>query len=214
MKKYFLMGIAFLLPFVITLFILIWVIDFLTNPFLSLTKDLILFFLPMSYLFLEEHHFLGIILSRIFILLSLLFFTCFFGFLADKYIFSSCFSYLQKIFLKMPIIRAIYKICKDIASSTVSADAPLFQQTVLIPFPHQDSLALGLVVKEVPPCTQKETDIEIAVFVPTSPHPISGFLLLTPKKWTKPVDLSTEEVFKYLISCGANSPEKTKGPDV
>jgi len=47
---------------------------------------------------------------------------------------------------------------------------------------------------------------DLAVFVPTAPHPMSGFVLLTPQKIVIPVDVSVEDAFKFLISCGVIHP--------
>ena len=172
-------------------------VDFLTDPFLGLAKGTLIHFThrqePPPYV---------IFLGRLFVLVFLFFFTVALGFLARKYVFYRLLTRLQKLFLKVPVIRVIYKLCHAIAETTFTPDSKLFKQTVLIPFPHKDSLAIGLVTGEIPASLKKDTDIEVAVFVPTAPHPISGFVLLTPKNLIKPIDLSTEEAFKYIISCG------------
>jgi uncharacterized membrane protein len=197
MKRHFLTGLILLLPFAISAFILLWMIDFLTDPFLEVTKGTLTHLThqqePPAYV---------VFLGRLFVLVFLFFFTVTLGFLGRKYIFSRLLKHLQKLFLKVPVIRVIYRLCHDIAEATFTQDTKLFKQTVLIPFPHKDSLAIGLVTGEIPSSIQNGTGVEVAVFVPTAPHPISGFVLLTPRNLIKPIDLSTEEAFKYIISCG------------
>lgn len=207
MKRHFLTGLILLLPFTISVLILLWMINFLTDPFLDVTKG------TLTHLnHRQEPAAYVIFLGRLFVLVFLFFFTAGLGFLARKYIFSSLFKHLQKLFLKVPVIRVIYRICHDIAAATFTQDTKLFKQTVLIPFPHKDSLAIGLVTGEVPDCIKKDTGVEIAVFVPTAPHPVSGFVLLSPKNLIKPIDLSTEEAFKYIISCGTVPEDKHTSP--
>ncbi len=206
MKRHFLTGLILLLPFAISALLVIWLIDLLTDPFLDATKKM------FSHFVHEDHpSAIEIFLGRLFVLIFLFFFTAGLGFLGRKYLFSKLFKNLQTLFLKMPIIRVVYKLCHDIAEATFTPDTKLFKETVLVPFPYKDSFAIGLVTGKIPPSLQKEFggEVEAAVFVPTSPHPISGFLLLTPHKLTKPIDLSTEDAFKYIISCGT-VPDTTK----
>lgn len=212
MKRYFLTGLILLLPFAISLLAFLWLVDILTDPFLEMVQTSLVF--KNHELFFHEHPTLALFISRSLILIFLFFFILFLGALGRKYVFSKIVDRLESLFLKVPIIRVIYKLCHEVTSATFSSGSKLFKETVLIPFPQQDSLAIGLVTGEIPPALKKEgVDIEMAVFVPTSPHPMSGFILLTPKKLIKPVDLSTEEAFQYIISCGTMSQTQQKRPD-
>ncbi len=210
-KRYFLTGLALLLPFAISLLIVIWLVDLLTDPFLHLAQETLFRNHPF---FLENHPTFTLVLSRISVLVFLFFFTLFLGILGEKYIFSKLLAHLQTLFLKVPILRVIYKLCHDITTATLKADSKLFKQTVLIPFPHKDSWAIGLTTSDVPKAFKEQVpEIEIAVFVPTSPHPMSGFVLLTPQKLIKPIDLSAEDAFKYIISCGTTLDLKSTPPE-
>lgn len=200
MRKHFLTGLVFLLPIAISILIFVWVLDFLTGPFMPLAE------LCLSHLF--QNPTLTLLASRVLVALFLIFLTITVGFLARKYIAAKALALVHRLFARIPYLRTIYSFSKEITSTMLSSDAPTFSKSVLIPFPQENSLALGLAVEKVPEALQKSgVDVELSVFVPTAPHPISGFLLLSSQKQTVKVDMTTEEVLKFLISCGTVPPE-------
>ncbi len=212
MKRYFITGLIFLIPFVITILLLITAVDIITDPFTSLASH----FLGK---WTQTHPELTKIISRLLVLLFVCLFTLSLGFLAQKYLIANLLHRLQNFLQKIPFVRVIYRFTKDVTKMTLSSEEKLFKQTVLVPFPQTDSLAIGLVSRPPPPCISNAapSEVEIAVFIPTAPHPISGFLLLTSQKWVKPIDVSTEDAFKYIISCGTvtdfKQPPKADSPN-
>jgi uncharacterized membrane protein len=206
MKRFFLTGLIVLLPFAISIFLFIWILDLLTDPFLALARGILLYLTENDPLILERHPHIAMALSRLLIISFLIGLTFCLGFLTRKYTFSYFFNKIQKIFLRIPFLRVVYKVSHDLAKVTFATDSSLFKETVLLPFPHKDALALGLITAECPPVLKKYVDIELSVFVPTAPHPISGFILFTPKKDVFQVELSTEDAFKFIISCGSTNP--------
>ena len=79
---------------------------------------------------------------------------------------------------------------------------------MLIPFPNDETYAVGFVTGDTPEVL-KEGSLpltDFAIFVPTAPHPMSGYVLLAPKKIVRHVDVSVEDAFKFLISCGVIHP--------
>ncbi|MBX9923465.1 MAG: DUF502 domain-containing protein [Rhabdochlamydiaceae bacterium] len=197
MKRYFITGLICLLPFVITIFLLVEVLNLITDPFVPLAEHLL-------GRWAQTHPALALVTSRILVLLFASLFTLILGTLAQKYLVAHLLHRLQSLLQKIPLIRVIYRFTKDVAKVTLSSEEKLFSQTVLVPFPQTDSLAIGLVSRPPPPCITNavQSEIEMAIFIPSAPHPISGFLLLTSQKWVKPIDMSTEDAFKYIISCG------------
>lgn len=197
-------GLVILLPFTLSLLIFIWLIEILTAPFMPIAKALLLY-----TGFLHDKTALStIFLSRILVILFLLTATFLVGFLARRLIIAYLISLSNRLFLRIPGFRTIYCFCQNITKAAFNTSAPPFKSSVLISFPHKDSLALGLVTGSIPEALKKHIgELEIAVFVPTAPHPISGFILMTSKKCVCPVDMTTEEVFKFIISCGIIPPE-------
>jgi len=132
------------------------------------------------------------------------------GFFGRKFFFKLFLRLMDKLFLRIPIIKTIYHLINEITKSVFSQDKKTFKQTVLLPFPNDNSHAIGFVTGPVPEAFKKASPTsDLSVFVPTSPQPISGFLLITPKQFAYPVDVSIEDAFKFLLSCGVMHPGET-----
>lgn len=78
----------------------------------------------------------------------------------------------------------------------------------MIPFPGRPNHSLGFIAGEVAEeCQAKSKTPLVSVFAPTAPHPVSGFLFLVPEKDVLDVNMTNEEVVKFLVSCGMIVPE-------
>lgn len=216
MKKNLLSGLALLLPLAVTVFIFVFLVDLLTTPFLEHVKDIIKFF-SQSYVDFDKHSTFLILLSRVLILITLFVGIIILGFLGKRIFFH----YIMKTFhywmMKIPLINKIYKGTRDIIMALLSEDKKIFSRVVAVPFPNEHAKAIGLVTGNAPiHLDQNQKQNENAptektlksVFVATSPHPLSGFLLLTEEKYLTRIDFSVEDAFKYLISCGVYSPKR------
>jgi uncharacterized membrane protein len=208
MKKYFFTGFITLLPIALTLIIISWLFSLFTAPLSGITEAMILAYEKKLGLSLANHDVLVVFLSRIFALILLLLLILFLGFCGQKFLINVFLKIPERLFAHIPLVRTIYRLSHDITKAMFSENKKTFKETVLLPFPHHDALAVGFVTGETPPIfNQKDRPhTDLAIFVPTAPHPMSGFVLLTPKKIALPVDVSVEDAFKFLISCGVIHP--------
>ena len=112
---------------------------------------------------------------------------------------------------KIPIIKTIYRISREISASVFSNEKKnLFKGTVAVPFPHEKCRALGLLSGEPPHQVQeKQKDLQ-SVFIPTAPHPVSGFLVMYNQNEIQNTNIETEDLFKFLLSCGLYHPGEEK----
>lgn len=205
MKKTFLAGLATLLPIAVTIFIVFFIIDFVTAPFVGIVEDLITKHGTQELA--EHHHYLLLILSRVIVLLLFVVIVFILGILGRRIFFSWFINLTERIFIKIPIIKSIYRISREISNSVLNMKKEkLFKGTVMVPFPHPQSKALGL-LSGMPPgqVRDKKKDLQ-AVFVPTAPHPISGFLLMYHENEIEKSTIETEDLFKFLLSCGIYKP--------
>lgn len=205
MKKYLFTGFITLLPLALTLLIINYVFNVLTEPFVGIVESIFLTY-KEKFGFIK-HQTLILLVSRLIALIFLFLLILFLGVLGQK-----LFARLSdKLFLHIPIFKSIYRVVQDVTNAVFSQKEKTFKCTVLIPFPFPETHAIGFVTGSVPPKIKKVlSDLDVAVFVPTSPHPISGFILLTPKKQALDVDITVEEGFKFLLSCGAFHPGETE----
>jgi len=199
MKKCFITGLIILLPIAFTLWILFFFLDFLTEPFVGIAEELFHSILP-------RHQGLIIFASRLIIIAGFICLIFLLGFIGQKFFFRTLLRFTEKIFSKIPLVKTIYRLFREITHAVVKTESKAFKSTVLAPFPMEKSKALGLVINDLPtPLLEKEK--LKSVFIPTSPHPISGFLLMFPEDSLEPLDVSTEDVFKILLSCGIVQPK-------
>ena len=108
----------------------------------------------------------------------------------------------------MPIIRRIYTAVKEISEVFLGDRKTAFQRAVVVHYPHQSSYAIAFVTKEGIPYFNAALSEELVnVFLPTTPNPTSGFMLMLPKRDVHEVAISVEEAMKIVISGGAFSPQ-------
>jgi uncharacterized membrane protein len=205
MKKYLVAGIIILVPIILTIMLFVFVVNIFTSPFLNIVTNLLMKFhqgLPLL-----KNTALLIFLARFIIILILCIFILLLGLIARGFIFKAFLNTADKILAKIPFVRTIYKAFKDMASSFSSNKRKAFTKTVMISFPSQDSYCIGFETGEVPEeCQSKVKRKLIPVWVPTSPHPFSSFLVLAPVDEIHSIDMKNEDAVKFIISCGLIMP--------
>ncbi len=213
MKKYLLTGLITLLPIALTLMIVHYLFNLLTTPFVQPVESLLLAYEKTNDFQILHYDALVLFISRVIALFLLFGLILLLGYLGRKFFFHSTLHWTNQLFLRIPIIKTIYRISKDVTKAFFSPSGKTFKQTVLVPFPYPDAYALGFVTGDIPPSFKAVLpDVDVAVFVPTAPHPLSGFILMTSQKQLTPTDITTEEAFKFLVSCGVIHPGQPLPP--
>lgn len=210
MKKYFFTGFVTLLPLALTFIIANWLFNLFAAPLAGITETIILAYEKQLGLSLEHHDTLVLFLSRVLALILLFILILFLGFCGQKFLINVFLKIPERLFSHIPLVRTIFRLSNDITKAVFSDNKKTFKETVLLPFPHEEALTIGFVTGETPPMLKVgKTETDFAVFVPTAPHPMSGYVLLVPKKILHHVDVSVEDAFKFLISCGVIHPGET-----
>jgi len=122
----------------------------------------------------------------------------------------------NKILSKIPFVKSIYNVSKDVAGAFVShGEKKAFKKSVVTIFPSKKSFCVGFETGEIPPICQKHIkEPLVPVFVPTAPHPISGYLLMVKKKHVKDVNMTNEETVKFTVSCGIITPDNNESQNI
>ncbi len=129
------------------------------------------------------------------------------GMIASNLIGRRFFGAGERILNSLPIVRRIYFAIKEISEVFLTDKKTAFQRVVLIHYPHERSYALAFVTKDSAGFfNELAGEALISVFIPTTPNPTSGFMLMIPARDVTPVDISVEEAMKMVISGGAFSP--------
>jgi uncharacterized membrane protein len=108
----------------------------------------------------------------------------------------------DKLFARIPVLRSIYVGAREVTRAFASNRARSFRRVALIPFPHEGVWAVGFVTAEFSEATPEGTRRMVAVFMPTTPNPTTGFFLVYPLASIKPTDLAVEEALRMVISGG------------
>lgn len=210
MKKYFITGLVLLLPIAVTISLLIFFFNFLTEPFAGMIAGVFDYYdlLESDFLFVKGHE-IQFFISQILILAIFFFLTVLIGWVA-RYFFINCFfSLWEKLLHKIPLVRSIYKASQEVITTLFSSNSNTFKQVVLVPFPSQETMAIGLITQENLSAISKELDSDkVTVFLPTAPNPTSGFLMIYSKSEITYIDMKVEDAFKFLISCGVVTPSQ------
>lgn len=207
MKKYLFTGFVILLPAVLTLMVIFFLFDLFTGPFLTIVTPLVT--LIEHKLSLKLPAGFTVFFTRLFSLIFLCIFIFFLGFVTQLFLVRNFINWANEIMYRIPFIRTVYKVSKDVFSALFSTEGKkAFKHPVMIPFPGQPNYCLGFVAGEVAEECQRKVKVPlVSVFAPTAPHPISGFLFLVPENDVHKVQMTNEEVVKFLVSCGTIVPE-------
>jgi uncharacterized membrane protein len=205
MKKYFITGLAILLPLAVTIGIVVFIVNFLTEPFIGLVVNIF-----VSWGLKAPEHYRWIISpgilhygSQIIILIGLFFLTVLLGFLAKVFLFKSLIRLSDYIMHRIPFINKVYTTSQEVIKALFYSPTKSFSKVVLVPFPSPYVYSVGLISGEALKACKAALNREVvSVFVPTTPNPTSGYLLMFKKEDVISLDMTVEEALKYIISCG------------
>ncbi|MCB1111873.1 MAG: DUF502 domain-containing protein [Chlamydiales bacterium] len=204
MRKYFITGLMILLPLAMTIIIVMFLVNLLTVPFIGIVQSIFNYYdiFTQGFLFLSAAQVQEYV-AKVLILAALFFSTVFIGWITRWYFIHRLLKIWDYLFNKVPFIRSVYKTSQDVINTIFTNDSKSFKQVVLVPFPGSESYSIGLITRESLPGLPKPGDSElVAVFVPTTPNPTSGFLIIFEEKEVIYLDMRVEEALKYVISCG------------
>ena len=126
------------------------------------------------------------------------------GWISLSFLGRKFFEILNNILKKIPILRTIYSAIGQMTESFTKSDNKQ-KSVVLLEYPKKDVWAVGFATKENKGIiSQKIGDELVNVFVPTTPNPTSGFLLMVPKKNLIFLDISFEQASKFIVSAGTS----------
>lgn len=197
-RQIFIAGLAATIPIGLSLYVLFFLIALMDNllgiiPHRFHPDTLLQFHIPG----------LGVIF------LILLIFVA--GLMMKSYIGNRIVNFGEAVFRKIPVIRSVYDGAKQVVDRMFVQKSRSFKKVVLVEFPRPGAYTIGFVTGPAhdriwrhvgQPCTN--------VFVPTTPNPTSGYLLVIPDRDLIEVNMTVEEALTYVISCGLVQPQVLK----
>ena len=188
LRNNFFAGAVVLIPIGITLYLSLFIIKISSN---ILPKELN----PNNYLPFE--------IPGIEIIIAVIIIT-FIGWLSLSFLGKKIFELINRILKRIPILRTIYSAINQMTESLTKSDNKQ-KSVVLLEYPKKDVWAVGFATKENKGIINDKIGNELVnVFVPTTPNPTSGFLLMVPKKNLIFLDITFEQASKFIVSAGTS----------
>jgi uncharacterized membrane protein len=196
---------AVVLPATISIGAVIWIFGTVAS-----FTDTLLFFLPRELT--HQDHGAGPMdwyWSTIAFLVAICL-ICAVGVSARHYFGRRMIEWVDAALLQVPFLNKLYGATKQINEALTSGNRNAFKTVVLVEFPHPGTYALGFITSEEQVGAPARLNQKlVCVFVPTTPNPTSGFLLLIPENKVTRLEMSVAEGIKYIISLGSITPEST-----
>jgi uncharacterized membrane protein len=198
-------GLLIVLPGVVTLAVVKWFFGTIS----SLT-DSLLFFLPTTLTHENDGagpvHWYWSLLA----LLMAVVIVSVIGVLARYYIGKRLIAWADGLMLRVPVLNKIYGTIKQVDEAFSSEKKSSFKTVVLVEYPREGIYSVGFITSEQADEVEKKTKQKcVCVFIPTTPIPTGGFLILVPQEKVIKLDMSVADGFRYIISIGAISNEYT-----
>ena len=197
-RNAFLTGLIIFLPLGTTIFVLNFLLGMFQEPATDLARKL---GLEAERFFFGEY-----LLAILGLAIGVLALTAL-GFLSNYVLGKFFISTAEKFLGKVPFLNTVYRSAKQIVQTFGRENRAVFKEVVLIEYPRSGCYVLGFVTCDASSEIDQVMDRKLTnVFVPTTPNPTSGFLLLLPREEIISLDLSVGDGMKMLISGGAVSP--------
>ena len=188
-RNNFIAGIVVLIPIGITLYLTLFIIRISGN---IIPKEI------------NPNNYLPFDIPGVEILIALFFIT-FIGWVSLSFIGKKFFDLFNNILKKIPILRTIYSAIGQMTESFTKTDNNE-KSVVLLEYPRKGIWVVGFATKENQGIIKDKVKEQlINVFVPTTPNPTSGFLLMLPKKDLIYLDVSFEQASKFIVSAGTTN---------
>ena len=188
LRNYFIAGIVVLIPLGITVYLTVLIITISSKV---LPKEI------------NPNHYLPYNIPGLEIIISLFIIT-FIGWLSLSFLGRKFLNLFNNILKRIPILRTIYSALGQMTQTFTNTDSKK-KNVVLVEYPRKGSWAVGFATKDnVGEITAKTNKKLVNVFVPTTPNPTSGFLLMFPQDEVIYLDMSFEEASKFIVSAGTS----------
>ncbi len=206
-RRAFLSGVVLLAPLGITFFVFNWLVLKIGGSF----KAKVSFFPPKEIISDPQLELFWNLTATIIVI----FLITLLGFLSRYFVAKYLWSIGERLLNNLPVINTVYTSVKQIIETFSTQNRAVFQKVVLIQFPREGTYAIGFLTSNSKGEIREKTNTQLKnVFVPTTPNPTSGFLVMLPEDQVKELDMSVGEGMKFIISGGAVVPDWTNAPAI
>lgn len=131
------------------------------------------------------------------------------GAIAANYLGNRVVVWTEALLSRIPLVRSVYGGMKKLAETIFSDQSVSFRQPILIEYPRKGIWSVGFITGEpIGEVQDKTADYVLTCFVPTTPNPTSGFIVLVPEKDIIRLEMSVEDAMRLVISLGVVTPSE------
>jgi len=188
-KRYFISGVLVVVPILLTFIVLKFMFESVDGVMQPLIHRVLGYYIPG----------LGFFTTVLIIILS--------GVLTRNFIGAKLYRTGDRILERLPIIRPIYSAAKQLLEAIAQPSLESFKEVALVEYPRKGVYALSFVSHRVEISTDGKRRKYATVFVPSTPTPVSGMVIMIPDDEVRIIDMTIEEGIKFLVSGGVASPE-------
>ena len=193
LRNYFITGVLVLIPIGVTVYLTLFFIKIFSK------------ILPQE---INPNHYLPYSIPGLEIIISIIVITVV-GWLSLSFLGKKLVKLVNDIFKKIPFLRTVYSAIGQMTQSFAQTRKSKKKSVVLVEYPRKGSWAVGFATQEnTGEIASKTNKNLINVFVPTTPNPTSGFLLMFPKDEIIYLDMSFEDASKFIVSAGTSNPKE------
>ncbi len=207
LRKAFLAGLVLLTPLAVTLYVINILITNIGGQF----RDLFFFYVPEDILQRRTLVALWNVAATIKVVVLVTLLGYFSRYLIAKYFVNLS----ERVITSFPFVKTVYNSVKQIVQTFSLQQQAIFQKVVLLEYPRRGTFAIGFLTSHARGEAQAKTSEDLCnVFVPTTPNPTSGFLLMVPWDDIVELEMTIGDGMKLIISGGAVVPEFNAGKEV
>jgi len=194
LRSYLLTGLVVWMPILVTMVVLRFIIDLLDKTIALIPHA----YQPQQLIGFNVPGF-GVLLSLILLLVT--------GMVATNLLGQRLVTWSEAVLDRIPLVRTIYNGSKQVMQALFATNSQAFRKVVLIQYPRKGIWSIAFHTGSPPAEISEHTGKEmLTVFIPTTPNPTSGFLMMVPKSDTMELSMSTEAALKLIISLGVMPP--------
>ena len=193
LRNYFITGVLVLIPIGVTVYLTLFFIKIFSK------------ILPQE---INPNHYLPYSIPGLEIIISIIVITVI-GWLSLSFLGKKLVKLVNDIFKRIPFLRTVYSAIGQMTQSFAQSRKSKKKSVVLVEYPRKGSWAVGFATQENTGEIASKTNKDLVnVFVPTTPNPTSGFLIMFPKDEIIYLDMSFEDASKFIVSAGTSNPKE------
>lgn len=196
LKRYFVSGVLVVVPLILTYIVLKFMFEAVDGLLQPLFHGIFGYFIPG----------LGVLTTLLIIILA--------GILTRNFIGAMLYDFGDRILARLPIIRTVYMSTKQLIEAVSGPAVSSFKEVALVEYPRRGAWALSFVSNRIESDVEGVTKKFVALFIPSTPTPISGMIVLVPAEDVVVVDMTIEEGIKFLVSGGVASPDNIRRREI